>query len=216
MFRRTHLLLILLLLLGLVACGTPDQVDDAQDSADIEVVDQTDADAAPQEDYAEEDYVEPTPTIEVTPTPAAPTLHASPSKDVYAIGDAAQINDLLVQVSDVKLAGETELGKPNEGNQFLLVSVTVENTGDQPHDVSTLLHMRVLDADGKEIGQDPAASLDFIDLNGSIDGHSSATGTVGYQVPADAQALQWAFLTTEPDATAGLKETGRVLFSIVP
>ena len=208
MLRRSYLLLLIVLVLGLLtACGTPQAVEDVEDSAEVEVVEQSDEEIGVNEEQ------EPTPTVVPTPTVAAPALTEGPAKAVYSVGDTARLDAFLVRVDDIQLVGETAYGKPTEGNQFLQVNVSLENTSDESQSISPLLQMRVVDAAGKEFPLDVDAGINFLALNGAINPGELATGTVGYEVPVDAKNLQWAFVTVDSESTQVMKEKGRIVFS---
>jgi hypothetical protein len=95
-----------------------------------------------------------------------------------------------------------------------LVDVTLENTSDEQQEVSALLHMAVEDAAGQAYAVDVDAGTGFLAVNGPIDAGAAETTTLGYQVPENAEGLRWVFRTTAPDASLGLKETGKALFDI--
>jgi hypothetical protein len=207
MYHRFRLLfMIAVFALFLVSCGsTPEVVDEETDTEYVE------DEAALEEEIVVE---EPTPTVVPTPTVAAPTLSEGPTKDVYASGDVARVNAFLVRVDDIKITKQTEMGTAKEGNTFVLVDITLENTSSEQQSVSALLHMSVQDGAGQDYALDVDAGVGFLSVNGPIDPGTTETATIGYQVPENAEGLHWIFRTTEEDASQGLKESGKAMFEI--
>lgn len=199
---------IILLALGLVACGAAPEANQPE----LDDIEQ-------QESSEETTELEPTPTATTeaaTPTSAGPMLQEGPAKDSYAVGDTARLNAFLVRVDEVETTNKTEMGTAQEGNQFVLVRITLENTSSETQEIAPLLHMSVQDAKGEEYALDIGASMDVLSINGSFPAHTVETATIGYQVPQNAEGLQWTFRTTAPDAAQGLKETGKVVFDLKP
>jgi hypothetical protein len=192
--------------LFLVSCGSsPEVVDEETDTEYVE------EDAALEEEIVVE---EPTPTVVPTPSVAAPTLSEGPAKDMYATGDVARVDEFLVRVDDVRFTKQTELGTAKDGNTFILVDITLENTSSEQQSVAALLQMSVEDGAGQPYALDIDAGTGFLAVNGPIGAGETATATVGYQVPENAEGLHWVFRTTEADAAQVMKESSKAMFEI--
>lgn len=207
MYHRFRLLLMIAVFaLFLVSCGsTPEIVDEETDTEYVE-----------EEATLEEEIVveEPTPTVVPAPTVAIPTLTEGPAKDMYATGDVARVNAFLVRVDDIKITKQSEMGTAKEGNTFVLVEITLENTSSEEQSVSPLVHMSVEDGGGQAYALDIDAGAGFLSVNGPIAPGTTETATIGYQVPEDAEGLHWIFRTTEADTSQVLKESGKAMFEI--
>jgi len=206
MFARfSRLALMLALAIALAACGGARQ---------SEPVDEEPAAAAVVEEPAEEP-AEPTeapvePTEAPVEEPAA--LEETPAKEVYAVGDTARLEDFLVSVTSTRTADEIDGTQALEGWQFVLVDLTLANTGAAEHDVAMLVQMLMEDGAGQAYSFDIGVSASSVmQLNGTFDPGEQASGTIGFQVPTDANDVRFIFRTIVPGA---LEEAGRVAFAV--
>jgi Domain of unknown function (DUF4352) len=123
-----------------------------------------------------------------TPAPAQPSL---------AIGQTGNVGDLRVTVDKVSQPAIAD-GLPQPGNRFLIVHVTIANTGKTALQVTALGETNMKDAAGNDYGFDPFANaLPSLGAGGGFDGEIPAGGTkvglVAYQVPTNAGDLTWIF-----------------------
>lgn len=132
-----------------------------------------------------------------TTAPVAPTVTTIPvaKNGAHMIGEAATLKDLRVTVNEVKTVAGTDFFKPKAGMKFVVVNVTLENTGSEAANVSSLLQMEVKDATGQ--AYDESLSADSV-AGGKVPGGSVAPGdklrgSMGYEVPTDVEGLQWIF-----------------------
>jgi hypothetical protein len=199
--RLAHRLLALAFAIALAACGrTPAAEVAVEPTESVAVVEPT---SAPE-------LADPT----AAPTAPAPTAAAAelPVKDVYAVGDSAPLEPFVVTVSDARAVDEVDGTPAAEDMTYVLVDLSLENTGGEPQDVSMLIQMVMEDADGGAYAVDVGASVSAVmDLNGRIDAGERASGTIGFQIPADASEPRFIFRTIEPGATA---ERGRAAFAV--
>jgi hypothetical protein len=127
-------------------------------------------------------------------TPSTPV----PDAAGFQIGQTASVGDLRVTLDSVAEA-PLEVGHlPTAGNRFLLVHVTIENTGQAAFQVNGVMETNLKDAAGNSYGFDPFANtLGAVNsdtmLDGEIPAGGTRTGLVGYQLPADAGDLLWIF-----------------------
>jgi hypothetical protein len=108
------------------------------------------------------------------------------------LGDSAKVGDARVTANSYRLDAGGEYLKPDSGNMWVIVDVTVVNTGDDEYNISSLLQTAVRDADGYEydvaFGPDTKGNLD-----GSIPAGGTLRGEVGFEVPNPSYGLQFVF-----------------------
>ncbi|WP_345228075.1 DUF4352 domain-containing protein [Hymenobacter koreensis] len=199
---------LLLGLLAFAACSSPSESATAETDATEETT-------------AEAEAAETTPA-ETPAAPAAaaaadgePHLTAGAKKELYAVGDVALVDSLLVRVNSVKTATEGDFGnKPKAGHEYVVVNMTWENGTSKLRDLSTLMHTMVLDANGKEIMATAGTSMETAtQLDRSRAPGKSGTGPIYYQVPANAKGLKWVFRKVDGSAL-DLKESGRAVYDL--
>lgn len=127
---------------------------------------------------------------------SAPT--AAPDKAGFQIGQTASVGDLRVTLDKVSEAPLDAGNLPQPGNRFLLVHVTIRNTGAAAMQVAGLGETNLKDAAGNSYGFDPFANnLPAAGGDNALDAQIPAGGThaglVGYQLPANAGDLLWIF-----------------------
>lgn len=117
---------------------------------------------------------------------------AQPVSEVFAVGDAVRMGDLVVTVNSVRTSGGGDFLKPEPGHVFLLVDITVENRGTQAAHVSSLAQFALYDAEGYQ--QDMSI---FTDTRGQVDGEippgRKIRGEIAWEVPRGARGLELAF-----------------------
>jgi hypothetical protein len=125
---------------------------------------------------------------------------ATPAPDAagYQIGQMANVGDLRVTLDKVSEAAVNANNLPQPGNRFLLVHVTIKNTGQTALQVTALTETNLKDAAGTSYGFDPFANnLTAADGDNALDATIPPGGThaglVGYQLPANAGDLLWIF-----------------------
>lgn len=111
--------------------------------------------------------------------------------DDGGFGEPVTIDDFILTVNDVMVLDSGGVVAPDEGNQFLGVEMTVENTGSDEIGLARALMMtRLEDADGQQYDIDLAATAVAIFSGGfdpetEISPGSEITGVAGFQVPDD-------------------------------
>ena len=109
-----------------------------------------------------------------------------------SIGDTAKVGDAEVTVHGFRLDKGDEFFGPDEGNTWLVVDVTVVNTGGDSYALSSVLQTAARDQEGREHG------IAFgPDLHGGLDGQippgDKLRGEVAFEVPASQAGLQFVF-----------------------
>lgn len=212
--------LVALLLLSVVACGGS-ETPAASVAGEVELPAATAAPVEPTAAPPEPTTALPEPTAapadptaapaEPTAAPAEPTTApAEPTGALAApvaealppaagatpvVGNAIEVGDLTLVVLGWRVSPGSEFNQPSEGNQFVIVDTLLVNRGQEPASLSTLFQMTLNDSAGQSYDLDISAMIDA--AVGSPDGELSPgerlRGAVGFQTPAGASGLQFAF-----------------------
>lgn len=102
----------------------------------------------------------------------------------FSIGETISMGDLEHTFHSARFAEGDEFFSPDEGSQWLVVDVEVENQGDESEAMSTLIMWSLVDADNRSrdvtITGDEQGSLD-----GELGPGRSMRGEIAYEVDAD-------------------------------
>ena len=114
---------------------------------------------------------------------------------VYKVGDQVQIGNLILTVNGVSYPKGDQFNKPKEGYKFVVVDLTIENTGTESVHISSLLQMSLKDETGQIYEVDLMASVagGGNSPEGEIAPGEKLRGQVGFQVPEDVQELTFVF-----------------------
>jgi hypothetical protein len=129
---------------------------------------------------------------------------ADDADDDGGFGEPITVGDFVLTVNDVMVLDSGGVVAPDEGNQFLGVEMTIENTGTEPVGLSrALLQTHLEDDDGEEYDIDLTATAVAIfsggfDAQAEIDPGAEITGVAGFQVPEDLSPEDLT-LVIEPD-----------------
>lgn len=130
----------------------------------------------------------------VTVEPPA-NIAGETSQQTYNVGDVIAMGTTNLTVNEVLYPAGDDFNKPNAGYKFLVVDITIENTGATAISVSTLLQMSVKDASGQKFDVDLMASVASggTSPDGEIAPGEKLRGQVGFQVPENATGLVFVF-----------------------
>lgn len=125
----------------------------------------------------------------------APTAQDS-QQSVYKVGDQIKLGSSVITVNSVSVSRGGQFSKPQSGNEWVNVNLTIQNTGSSQQYVTTMGQMFVRDADGNsyqvavtdKMMENPNNSLD-----GAVIANSKRTGWVGFEVPQGATGLQFQY-----------------------
>ena len=128
----------------------------------------------------------------------------------FAVNDVIEVGDLTMIVNSVTYPTGDDFNKPDDGNQFLVVDVTITNNSTESKALSSLLQMSVKDATGQKYDVDLMAQMASggASPDGELTAGETLRGQVGYQVPQDAQGLIFVF-------DADIFGSGKVLVNLV-
>lgn len=170
-----------LFLLISIACGnnvTPQKVGEAKPEENTEAV-ATKVPAQPAEQPTE------------APTEAPPP----PQAETFKVGDIVNIGDSVLVVLGWEDVGANDFAKPDAGKKFIAVELLLVNKSQAAVSVSTMLQMSLKDNTGQKYQVDLMASTAA--GGGVVDGELAPgerkLGKVSFQVPTEAQGLQFIF-----------------------
>ncbi len=137
-----------------------------------------------------------TPT-KVASTDATTTSQpAQQQQQVYKVGDSIKLGDSILTVNKISTSFGGQYTKPSEGNEWIDLNITIQNTSSSQQYVTTMGQMFVRDGQGNSYQvavtdkqlENPSAGLD-----GAIIANSKRTGWVGFEVPKGATGLQFQY-----------------------
>lgn len=114
----------------------------------------------------------------------------------FYIGDEIVMGDYILTVDKTKKSAGTEFDKPKKGNEFLIISVTIKNNGEDeinynPYDFTVQNgNGQVNDITFTMVDSDTALSSGKLIAGGSV------SGTLAFEVPKDDKKL---LLRYQPD-----------------
>ena len=112
--------------------------------------------------------------------------------ETFKVGDTIQTKDFKITVNKVETSEGGEFVKPKDGNEFIKVDITIENTSKEEQNISSMIMFKVVDKDGRSYNQ---AIVE--DQNGQLDGKVAPgrkmTGEYVVEVPKGATGLQLEF-----------------------
>ena len=122
------------------------------------------------------------------------------AKSVYEIGETATVEGINITVNSVRVSTGNDWSTPEEGKEFFVMDITLENTKDSDFSSSSLMCYKLKDADGRD--QDIEI---FIDLNGTLDttvpSGDKASGEIAFEVPIGSELT----LTFSPNLSKSVK-----------
>lgn len=135
---------------------------------------------------------------EETSKKASDKAYPEPGEEVQkgVVGDTLTVGDLKVTVNDWEFTEGEEPWFAEEGSQYVVVDVSIKNTGDETEIISTLLGMSVQTPNNSVYG---IASYypepEF--PGGDLKPGDTMSGLVTFEVPDDTKALDFVFETMD-------------------
>lgn len=114
----------------------------------------------------------------------------------YEVGQTVELKDLKFTVNKVyTIQSANQFIKPNDGNDFIGIDCTVENTSDSEKSISSIMMFKVVDKDGRDINMSftgvTAAAAGQLD--GSVGAGRKMTGVYAVEVPKGTTGLELEF-----------------------
>ncbi|UTF55912.1 DUF4352 domain-containing protein [Natronosalvus rutilus] len=125
------------------------------------------------------------------------TLEQDLQVEIYSAGQEIEYGGTEVAINSVEF--EDNLGrfaKPDPGNEYAVIDISITNETGEEQRVSTLLQMLVKDKKGYSYQEDWAATTELdqeFDESSPIEDGETRRGKVVYQVEEDLSPLYWVF-----------------------
>ncbi|WP_424610914.1 DUF4352 domain-containing protein [Caldanaerobacter sp.] len=124
--------------------------------------------------------------------------------EFFKVGETAETKQIRVTITKIEKSTGSEFNKPAEGNEFVLVYMTIENKSEQEIVVSSMLNFSAY-VDDNAINEDLGAQT-VKDGNKTMDGKiapgKKLSGVLGYQVPKGWKKLE---IVYQPNVAADTK-----------
>lgn len=131
-----------------------------------------------------------------TQTASETKSQPSPQQD-YKVGDKVQMGKVILTVNKVEKSQGAQYTKPSEGNEWLNLNVTLENTGSTQEFVTTLGQMFIVDDKGNQfqvaVTDKRLDNAGTLGLDGAIVASAKKTDWVGFEVPKSATGLKFQY-----------------------
>lgn len=137
--------------------------------------------------------------VELGPEPATVAVPAALAEvaalPAGAVGAPISAGDLTLLVHGVSSPEGSQFTQPAAGQRFVVVDLSITNTGSRAANLSTMLQMKLKDADGRQYPVDLLAmtAAGGAAPEGELAPGETVRGPVGFQVPADAAGLLFTF-----------------------
>lgn len=116
------------------------------------------------------------------------------NNEVYKVGDKIQMGDVILTVNKVETSTGGQYQKPSEGNHWVNVNLTIENTGSKQEYITTLGQMFILDKDNNQyqvaVTEKRMENPGSLGLDGALVAKAKKTDWVGFEVPTNATGLK--------------------------
>ena len=114
----------------------------------------------------------------------------------FKIGDQVKMGSSIITVNKIEYSQGGQYNKPVEGNEWINLNVTIENTGSSQQYVTTLGQMFIRDANKNSYQvtvTDKYLENPSLGLDGQIIANSKRTGWVGFEIPKTSTGLQFQY-----------------------
>lgn len=115
----------------------------------------------------------------------------------YKVGDKIQMGDIILSVNKVETSQGGQYTKPQSGNQWVELNLTLENTGSDQEYITTLGQMFVTDKDNNQyqvtVTSKRMENPGSLGLDGALIAKAKKTDWVGFEVPKTATGLKFQY-----------------------
>lgn len=114
----------------------------------------------------------------------------------YKVGDQIKLDNAIITVNKVEYSQGGQYTKPTEGNEWVNLNVTIENTSSSQQYVTTLGQMFVRDSESNSYQiavTNKALENPGLGLDGAVIAKSKKTGWVGFEIKKGATGLQFQY-----------------------
>lgn len=120
-----------------------------------------------------------------------------PENTVYQIGDQIKLGDVILTVNEMQESAGGQFTKPADGNQWIELNMTIENTGKDQEYVTTLGQMFIIDQENNQyqvaVTSKAMENPGTTGLDGAVVAGAKKTGWVGFEVPLTAVGLKFQY-----------------------
>lgn len=120
--------------------------------------------------------------------------NSQPSQETYKVGDKVQMGDIILTANKVETSTAGQFTKPSEGNHWIDVNMTLENTGSNQEYITTMGQMFVIDSDNNQyqvaVTGKRMQNAGSLGLDGALVAKAKKTDWVGFEVPTTAKGLK--------------------------
>ncbi len=136
-----------------------------------------------------------TPQNQVESSAVKESSVAVEQKDVFALGETAELRDIQVTLTNYKESTGSEWNHPADGKVFLLAEFEIVNNSSNDIAVSSMLSFEAY-ADDYALEYSLSAMLDNTEtqLDGSVAAGKKMKGWIGYEVPSDYKTIEIRFV----------------------
>ncbi len=130
----------------------------------------------------------------------------------FKVGDQIKLGNSIVTVNKVEYSQGGQYTKPADGNEWVNLNVTIENTGSSQQYVTTLGQMYI--RDGEKNSYQVAVTNKAMEnpgfgLDGAVIAQSKRTGWVGFEIKKGATGLQFQYNGSMFGGKSALVDLGR-------
>jgi len=114
----------------------------------------------------------------------------------FKVGDQIKMGESILTINKVEYSQGGQFSKPTEGNEWINLNITIENTGSSQQYVTTLGQMFIRDGDKNSYQvsvTNKAMENPTLGLDGAIIAKSKRTGWVGFEIPKTSKGLQFQY-----------------------
>lgn len=130
---------------------------------------------------------------EQAPPEATPAAEACPVPQRLAMGTTAALGDIRMTAHSFRVSKGGRRILPAEGNEWIIIDVTLANTGANTYSVSNLTDTALVDEEGQAYGGAPGAPLEKPALFGPVEGGAALEAEVAFEVPIGKTGLVFVY-----------------------
>lgn len=113
-----------------------------------------------------------------------------PADKVFSVGEAVQLGDNVLTVTNVERSTGSQFDKPQEGKEYVIVTVKIDNAGDKNITYNPF-DFKMANSQGQIVDQAfTIINTDTALQSGELAPNGSVSGTLAFEQPANDPALQ--------------------------
>ncbi len=116
------------------------------------------------------------------------------NQETHKIGDKVQMGDVILTVNNVETSEGGQYTNPSEGNHWIDINMTIENTGSDQEYITTMGQMYVIDSENNQyqvaVTGKRLENSGSLGMDGALVAKAKKTDWVGFEVPKTATGLK--------------------------